>query len=101
MADSRGVDTHAKMRGHEPTGERQPSSPLLPGLGVQGAFPTKGSRPDWSRMSEAELDSYAEMMYDRQMRLYVALVAAERRPRPKRRLNDYTAKNCEEAHGGG
>jgi len=92
-----------KMRGHEPTApaDEEVGSPLLPRLGVQGAFPTKGPRPDWAIMSEEELDSYAEIMYDRQLRVYEAMVAAERRPRPRRRFHDYTAKNCEEATGSG
>ena len=101
MDECNGVDTHVKMRGHEPTAERkQDSNPDLPRLGVQGAFPVKGPRPDWSAMSELELDLYAEQMYHKQLRLYEAVVAAQRRPLPKRRMHDYTAKNCEEASGG-
>jgi len=89
-----------KMRGHEPTADIEGHpTPSLPCLGVQGAFSTKGPRLDWSEMTEAELDQYAEVMYNRQMAVYEAIVAVQRRPRRRRGFHDYTAKNCEEARG--
>jgi len=89
-----------KMSGHGPTEDRPALDSDIPRLGVQGAFPVKGPRPDWAAMSEDELDRYAEEMYTRQLRTYEALVAAQRRPRPRRRMHEYTTKNCEEARGG-
>ena len=88
----------AKVRRHEPSAIRRPLEPDLPALGVQGVF--LGERPPLDVWTEAELDLYAEMCYRRSMGVFEAMVASDRKARPRRRRNvDYTTKNCEESRG--
>ena len=50
-------------------------------------------------LSDADLDDRAECQYNESMQLFVAQLAAVRKPR-RRRSNDYKRRNCEEASGG-
>ena len=82
------------MSGHEPNGERQPQDPPSPFGGPGGLF---GERPPVDA-SDEELDAWVEKNYIRRMATFVDLVRDPKMRR--RRLHDYTAKNCEEAYGG-
>jgi len=92
-----GRGIRAKVRGHEPTTTvTRESDPFLPALGVQGAF--LGERPPVDAPDEL-LDKWAEECYNKSMETYVAGLSLLPRPRRRRSVGDYKAKNCEEALG--
>ena len=46
--------------------------------------------------SDAELDDYCERLYNVGISHFVAMTAANRKPRRRRRFSEYTKRNCEE-----
>ena len=100
MGDGKeGVDKCGMLAGHEPTAAvmseiRPPPSPF----GGPGGLP--GERPP-ADATDAELDAYAEWWFNRSLEHFEANTARVRAgTRKRRKLSDYTAKNCEEAYGG-
>ena len=64
-----------------------------------GAGGLSGERPPLNAMSDEELDVYAEVMYNRSLEHYEAVLAPHRKMVKRRRFRDYTQRNCEEAWG--
>ena len=81
----------------EPTESGSTEIPPSPFGGPGGL---SGERPPVQEMSDAELDEWAVVSYNRSMALFEAMVAVARRPRRRRKFRDYQAKNCEEAYPG-
>ena len=50
--------------------------------------------------SDGELDCYCERLYNRSLDIFIAMMASNRKPTRRRRLSDYTKRNCEEASAG-
>ena len=96
MANGKGVDTHVRMEGHEPTGECEGVQSPPSSFGGLGRLSDES--PPVSLDDDAELDRLAEVWYNRTIAHFEALAYVSR-PR-RRRFNDYSAKNCEEAYGG-
>jgi len=61
-----------------------------------GAGGLSGERPPLDA-SDVEFDRYAEVCYRRSLSYFVAELAACRKPRRRRRKNEYSKRNCEEA----
>ena len=84
------------LAGREPTGGAIPLDIPSPFGGAGGL---SGERPPLDA-SDEELDAYAEWWFRRSVAQFASILAGAPRPRKKRRMYDYTAKNCEEASGG-
>ena len=83
-----------RMDVHEHTDCGEPSelpSPLGGAGGILGRIPP----PD---ASDEELDGYCEWLYNIGMQHFAALVAANRKPRRRKKFSDYTKQNCEESY---
>ena len=49
--------------------------------------------------TDEEVNEYAAQCYDRSLGVFLAMAAAVRKPRRRRRFSDFTRANCEEAYG--
>ena len=82
----------ASDMGEEPVKSLLPRSPEAEPLAA-------GGRSQWEDMSEDELDALAARWYHESITRF-AVNTGNPKPRRKRRMHEYTRRNCEEARVG-